>query len=257
MREIISPQIENGHIDIANEIAEAFYLLQLSGNQWRVLWVIIRQSWGWHKKVERITISFIAKKTGLKRSHIARSLKELTERNIVTKIGNIHNISYGLNKHYNKWKVLPNKTLLPKLDKSVTKNEQQMLPKMSDIYIKETIIKETIKENTSFDKFWKAYPRKVEKSACLKKWLILNPSAELLQQILTAIEKQKLWRQNAQNGDFRPEWKHPLTWLNKGCWEDEVDIKPSKVKFLVEYKGKMMSPAEKHELERKDKEHGQ
>jgi hypothetical protein len=46
------------------------------------------------------------------------------------------------------------------------------------------------------------------------------PSVETL---LEAIKKQTEWRAAAGPGDFRPEWKHPATWLNQKCWEDETE----------------------------------
>jgi len=83
------------------------------------------------------------------------------------------------------------------------------------------------KNNYSVDflKFYSAYPRKIAKTAAYKKWVSLNNKLPPLDNILLAIEKQKEWRRNA-NGEFRPDWKHPATWLNQGCWEDECETKP-------------------------------
>lgn len=117
-----NPQLENGHIDIAHEIAEAFYRLQLSGNQWRILWVIFRQTYGWHKKMDKISLGYISKKTGLHRSHIAREIGILIRRNIVTKIGSTYITSYGFQKDYSKWKVLPKLVTATKIgNKTATK----------------------------------------------------------------------------------------------------------------------------------------
>jgi hypothetical protein len=75
--------------------------------------------------------------------------------------------------------------------------------------------------------FYSAYPNKKEKSAAFKAWQKLNGQRPPLETILTAINKQIEWRKNA-NGEFRPEWKNPATWLNKGCWDDEVkEVKSS------------------------------
>lgn len=101
-----SPQAENGHIDIAHEIAEAFFKLQLSGNQWRILWVIFRQTYGWKKTKERISISYFQRKTGLDRRNIHRALKEMINRNIVVKNDNSYIVTYGFQKDYSKWKAL-------------------------------------------------------------------------------------------------------------------------------------------------------
>ena len=74
-----------------------------------------------------------------------------------------------------------------------------------------------------FAEFWKAYPSKIEKKYALKCWLKLNGKRPPLETILEAIQNQKEWRENA-NGQFRPEWKHPATWINKGCWDDETEV---------------------------------
>ncbi len=87
--------------------------------------------------------------------------------------------------------------------------------------------KEDLKENTlcDFETFWKAYPNRKGRKACENKWKIIKPDNELLKKILSAIIEQKEWRDNAKPGEFRPEWKNPLTWLNQECWEDEI-VKP-------------------------------
>ena len=107
-----SPQVEDGHIDVANELGEAFFKLQLSGNQWRVLWVILRQTYGWHKKVDRISITYFERKTELKRRHVVRALNDMVERKIVTKNDTTFITTYGIQKNYLKWKPLPKMTLL-------------------------------------------------------------------------------------------------------------------------------------------------
>ncbi|HDY86827.1 MAG TPA: hypothetical protein ENH82_01785 [bacterium] len=141
LNKTVSPQAENGHIDVANEIAEALYKLHLTGNQWRILWVILRQTWGWHRKSDQISITFFEMKTGLKRRHIHRSLKVLIERNIVTKNGNTLIISYGFNKHYNNWKLLPK--MVP-ITKKCIKLLPKMVPTKESIQKKKEIYKERL-----------------------------------------------------------------------------------------------------------------
>lgn len=76
-------------------------------------------------------------------------------------------------------------------------------------------------KSTDFDKFWNAYPNKKEKQETLKRWQKLKHTLPTIEIILEAIKKQIAWRNNA-NGEFRPEWKNPATWLNRGCWDDEL-----------------------------------
>lgn len=72
-----------------------------------------------------------------------------------------------------------------------------------------------------FDIFWNKYPNKVDKKYSLKCWLKARelPNIEI---ILTAIQKQKEWRDNS-GGEFRPAWKNPATWINNGSWSDEAN----------------------------------
>lgn len=76
-----------------------------------------------------------------------------------------------------------------------------------------------------FDLFYSLFPNKKERKAAIARWKTLCKSNELpeIEIIVAAIEKQIEWRATAR-GAFRPEWKNPSTWLNKGCWADEVNI---------------------------------
>jgi len=105
-----NPQRENGHIDIANEIAEKLARTQLSGTEHRILWAVWRKTWGWHKKEDRISLSQLVKMTELDRRSLRRTLKGLIEKNIVIKNFGRDKIALGsinflrFNKDYETWK---------------------------------------------------------------------------------------------------------------------------------------------------------
>lgn len=98
-----SPQAENGHIDIANEIADALARTNLSAYQSRILWALWRKTWGWHKKEDWISNSQFVEVTGIAKGHVAATLKELSMRNMVTRAGN----KTAFNKDYTQWRELP------------------------------------------------------------------------------------------------------------------------------------------------------
>ncbi len=100
----VSPQRENGHIDIANEIAEALARTNLTAYEHRVLWCIFRKTYGWQKKEDWIALSQIVEMTGMHKAHVSRSKKLLLIRNMVTQRGN----QLGFNKLWQQWKELPN-----------------------------------------------------------------------------------------------------------------------------------------------------
>ena len=72
-----------------------------------------------------------------------------------------------------------------------------------------------------FNLFWDAYPNKKDQTEAFKRWKKLNGTRPSIEIIVEAIKKQIEWREKA-NGEFRPEWKNPATWLNKGSWDDEL-----------------------------------
>ena len=75
------------------------------------------------------------------------------------------------------------------------------------------------KTNEHFERFWRSYPRKVGKAVAEKAFAKLSPSEELLETMLSAIERQRISEQwNRDNGQYIP---HPATWLNGRRWEDE------------------------------------
>lgn len=78
-------------------------------------------------------------------------------------------------------------------------------------------------EEDLFERFWKAYPKKVGKGAALKAFEKAKVNADLIVVIEKSIEQQKKTDQwKKENGQFIP---NPATWLNQQRWEDEVAVK--------------------------------
>lgn len=119
-----NPQKENGHIDIANEISEAFMRFNLSSYQNRILWAILRKTYGWHKKEDRISLTQFEQMTGIGKRHIQRTLKELKEMNlIIINKQTPKKVFYGFQKNYEKWKPLRNLKRLQNEKKIMTPNQ--------------------------------------------------------------------------------------------------------------------------------------
>ena len=73
-------------------------------------------------------------------------------------------------------------------------------------------------ENSLFEEFWSAYPKKVGKGYARKCFERLKVSKSLLEVMLNAIESQKrseMWQK--EKGSFIP---NPSTWLNQERWLD-------------------------------------
>ena len=98
-----NPQTEDGFTRISNEILEHLCRINKSAYQSRVIEYIWRKTYGFGKKDDWISISQIVKGTGLKKSHVSRTKKELIERNLVTCIGN----KIAFQKDWTRWQELP------------------------------------------------------------------------------------------------------------------------------------------------------
>lgn len=73
-------------------------------------------------------------------------------------------------------------------------------------------------EKPGFSAFWAAYPRKDGKKDALKAWNRLAPGAGELEEILSALGRQRASPQwTKEGGQFIPL---PATWLNGRRWED-------------------------------------
>jgi len=81
-----SPQLENGHwLRISNEIIEAMVRFALPDSEHRVLWSVIRKTWGWQKKQDRISVSQFVELTGLPDRMVEKALSSLKKRGMIVR----------------------------------------------------------------------------------------------------------------------------------------------------------------------------
>lgn len=103
-----NPQCENGYTKIANEIMDNIILSELSGQAVRLMLFIIRKTYGFHKKSDRISLSQMSKAINAHRIRCSQITKGLVLMNILTVNENINGIgkSYSLQKDYEKWQTV-------------------------------------------------------------------------------------------------------------------------------------------------------
>ncbi|HEM8613985.1 TPA: replication protein [Citrobacter amalonaticus] len=96
-------ELEKGYLRLANQIQDALCVVELSGREFRVLNAIVRLTYGWSKKEDRITNSLIADKTRLEVKHASQAVINLAYRNII-KMRRIGQTRYiGINTCLDKW----------------------------------------------------------------------------------------------------------------------------------------------------------
>jgi len=122
--------------------------------------------------------------------------------------------------------------LLPKIDSvfvetkaSVRSNESYQAHQRSFKRKDHTTIDHTTTDKEAlFDSFWKEYPKKVGKVVAQRCFGRLNPSKELLDNILEDVWQRKEseeWQK--EKGKFV---LNPATYLNQRRWEDETKLAP-------------------------------
>lgn len=75
---------DNGYTRTANDIQDRLCQLDISGSQFQVLNAIIRTTYGYNKKSDRVTNTFIVELTGLSEKAVRDALIALADRQIIT-----------------------------------------------------------------------------------------------------------------------------------------------------------------------------
>lgn len=94
-----NPQKENGYTAISNEILTSLVKACLLGSEYQIIFWIIRQTYGFQKKEDFISLSQFEKETNLSRPTVVKTLKNLIFKKIITKENN----KYKFNKDWEKW----------------------------------------------------------------------------------------------------------------------------------------------------------
>lgn len=104
---------------------------------------------------------------------------------------------------------------------------------MQELALKETkVINKKVNYDYAeeFELFYSAYPRHKARKPAFKIFQKINPSKELLDKMIEAIDQQKQEKElKERNKIFKENWPLPSTWLSQQRWEDEKDeIKTNK-----------------------------
>jgi phage replication O-like protein O len=157
-----NPQKEYGFTAIANELVEAFQRVHLSGNQWQILWAIMRLTYGWNKKVAFISLTIFEKHTGLDRRNLKRDLDAMVKREIISKDSSNYITKYGIQKDYSKWQTGVNNNTGVKNNTSVNNNTTTSVENNTetsvDIYTHKRKKEKKDIYMCHFKEFWEVYP---------------------------------------------------------------------------------------------------
>lgn len=188
------PEIDDGHTKIANELLDAILCHDFSKRQLKIIFYIIRKTYGWNKSEDDISRSQIVDATGLKNPHVTTTIQELLEMNVIIVGTGNHAKRYKINKYYDTWRVT--KTVIVTKTVNVTEtvivtetvtdcyqNGNFSLPKQ---YPQKTTPKDNTKDNNSSAK---KYIPPIEPDL-LKEWLLHRKKKPVTERVIKKIENE-------------------------------------------------------------------
>ncbi len=136
-----NPQLEGGYTRISNELLEAICKYDFSGLQMRILMLFIRSSYGYGKREAAFSLEYIQEKLQIPKRSAQRSLKSLTDANILQVIQEASKSTpriMRLNKRYPEWKISGDRDVTPKSesgDTQVTQNRVTQMTRSGDLAV--------------------------------------------------------------------------------------------------------------------------
>jgi len=158
---VASPQVENGYTRIANELMEVIPLYKFNGTQFRILFVVLRYTYGFQRKSHELSLTFIADSTGIHKQQIKRELDILIKNKVLVEeeppsFNKPRTIQF--NKNYNEWLISRQSTKTLTVNKKAYPTVSELAyptvselayPTVSELAYQERNIKENIKESSS------------------------------------------------------------------------------------------------------------
>ncbi len=235
--EVRVPQLEHGYTRVANELLEAITMAPFGRNQYKVLMVLIRKTYGFNKTSDQLALSQIQLRAGISKTQTSVAVAELVKLNVLIAGDGRYAREFSINKAYGKWdasvrvdlSVLSSENRNSEVPESGTQgseNRNSGVPKTGTT--KDTskrqdqkttpkdILSRSLRER--FEIFWAGYPKRKSKKAAEKAFAKLSPDEQLLTDLMAGLGRAKKSGQWA-NPQYIP---HAASWLNAGGWMDEI-----------------------------------
>ena len=138
-----NPQKEDGYTSVANEILEALVKAKLTGMEWECIMFIVRKTYGYNKKNDKISLTQFQKSLERSRQGVVDTLKSLVNKSVLVKSTGLGMSIYGLNKDYSSW--LVKSTGLVKSGGVASQVQRDLLVKSTG-HTKDSITKDNIQK---------------------------------------------------------------------------------------------------------------
>jgi phage replication O-like protein O len=110
-----SPQLEDGYTRIANELLEALLLYRIPGQELRVVLAVMRKTYGYGKKEDKISFGQLSKLTDIPRVRVIEHVKSLVSKRVLgsLNVGTRTPRTIWINKDFSQWLPSPKKETSP------------------------------------------------------------------------------------------------------------------------------------------------
>lgn len=196
---------------VSNELLEAIIRTDLSGAQLRALLFVVRKTYGYRKKMDKISLSQFAGALGMRRANIPRVLDSLVSRNIIKKNDSSYIITYGLQKNYENWRgktvIQTDNTLqtVINLEPTVLKNDNKSAINTDNNKRKKDNIQKKVVGSTPSTE--KVLTKKQEAIQRFNKWLKSGDNWKNLQQTVAELQGlQGLYGEKLSDDQYK--WLH-------------------------------------------------
>lgn len=176
-----NPQLEDGFMRVANGIVDNICKLSLNGTEQKVIWCVIRYTYGFNRRSHCLSASFISQWANCDISSVKRALRHLQKMNIIVCINaDKRGVTAELkfNKNYDQWKLTGGRNDTSVKNDTGGKIATGLVAETPPELVAELPHKKRQIEKTNiktkyyddfFEKVWKSYPRKLNKSAVTQK----------------------------------------------------------------------------------------
>lgn len=102
----MTAQLENGYTRLANELMDVIAMTKFNGSQFRIVLAVIRYTYGFNRKSADMSVSYLAKATGLPERHVRKEVNRLIDGKVFIEYKEPTETSsreLGLNKNHSEW----------------------------------------------------------------------------------------------------------------------------------------------------------
>lgn len=190
-----SPQKENGFTQISNEILEAFARTPSLGSEaFQVLMLVLRYTYGFQRKDAEMSISFIAKGTGMKKRNVSRTIERLVSKRMIVRDKSL----MIFNKNHEEW-------VVSKRTGSVQSDGGGVSNRMKKVVSNRTDKKERVKENLIKEKDIASRNDAVQDSVKIKRNQNDPMTCDEFVALMKASPRRDMWHVGEWADTVRPE----------------------------------------------------